>query len=190
MNGQHFKGDGSGILQGLASQDEEALESLYDDYFPMISRMVTDNHGSTDDARDLFQEGLIVLYEKARDPEFVLACKLKTYLYAVCRHLWLKQLHQRQKQFLVSANGTEDIPGNLEEDLETHREKEGRFRIMGEALEKLGQPCRSLLEHFYVQQLSMQEIAEKFGYTNPENAKTQKYKCLSRLKKIFFDQYK
>lgn len=156
----------------------------------MVCRMVTSNHGSADDARDLFQEALIVLYERACDPDFRLQCKLKTYLYAVCRHLWLKQLQQRQKQFLVKENGTEDLPANLEEDLETHREKEGRFRIMSDSLDKLGQPCKSLLEHFYLQQLSMQEIAEKFGYTNPENAKTQKYKCLNRLKKIFFDQYK
>ena len=29
-----------------------------------------------------------------------------------------------------------------------------------------------------------------FGYTNADNAKTQKYKCLMRLKKLFFAQYK
>jgi hypothetical protein len=34
----------------------------------------------------------------------------------------------------------------------------------------------------------MEEIAEKFGYTNADNAKTQKYKCLQRLKKYFFEK--
>jgi hypothetical protein len=33
----------------------------------------------------------------------------------------------------------------------------------------------------------MDEIAEKFGYTNSDNAKNQKYKCLQRLKKYFFE---
>jgi hypothetical protein len=36
---------------------------------------------------------------------------------------------------------------------------------------------------------SMEEITEKFGYTNADNAKNQKYKCLKRLKKVFFDTY-
>ena len=36
----------------------------------------------------------------------------------------------------------------------------------------------------------MIEIASFFGYTNADNAKNQKYKCLMRLKKLFFAQYK
>jgi predicted DNA-binding protein YlxM (UPF0122 family) len=48
----------------------------------------------------------------------------------------------------------------------------------------------TILEDYYLHKKSMQEIAEKFGYTNAENAKNQKYKCLMRLKKLFFDQYK
>jgi hypothetical protein len=35
----------------------------------------------------------------------------------------------------------------------------------------------------------MQELASEFGYTNADNAKNQKYKCLMRLKKLFFSQY-
>jgi hypothetical protein len=35
----------------------------------------------------------------------------------------------------------------------------------------------------------MQQLAEMFGYTNADNAKNQKYKCLMRLKKLFFSQY-
>jgi hypothetical protein len=35
----------------------------------------------------------------------------------------------------------------------------------------------------------MDDITEKFGYTNADNAKNQKYKCLKRLKKTFFEVY-
>ncbi len=52
------------------------------------------------------------------------------------------------------------------------------------------EPCKTLLEAFYINKKNMQEIAATFGYTNAENAKTQKYKCLVRLKKLFFSQYK
>jgi hypothetical protein len=55
------------------------------------------------------------------------------------------------------------------------------------AIEQLGEPCRTLLEDFYMGNLTMEQISEKFGYTNADNAKNQKYKCLQRLKKIFFD---
>ena len=61
---------------------------------------------------------------------------------------------------------------------------------MNKAINSLGEPCKSLLEAFYLKKKNMQEIATVFGYTNAENAKNQKYKCLMRLKKIFFDDYK
>jgi hypothetical protein len=50
----------------------------------------------------------------------------------------------------------------------------------------LGEPCKTIIEEFYLNSRSMQEICEQFGYTNADNAKTQKYKCLQRLKKLFF----
>lgn len=59
---------------------------------------------------------------------------------------------------------------------------------MQQSISKLGEPCKSILEAFYFKKQNMQEIAENFGYTNAENAKNQKYKCLMRLKKLFFKQ--
>ena len=53
---------------------------------------------------------------------------------------------------------------------------------------KLGEPCNTIISDFYLYDASMQDICEKFGYTNPDNAKNQKYKCLVRLKRIFFIQ--
>jgi hypothetical protein len=58
------------------------------------------------------------------------------------------------------------------------------------ALDSLGEPCRSILEDFYIAELNMEDIRVKFGYTNADNAKNQKYKCLQRLKKVFFTNYK
>lgn len=73
-----------------------------------------------------------------------------------------------------------------QEEVRQFEEEEKRFEKLGSAIDMLGEPCRSLLKDFYYQDLSMTEIAEKFGYTNADNAKTQKYKCLQRLKKLYF----
>ena len=82
----------------------------------------------------------------------------------------------------------ETVP--VEEDLEAHEKINKQYAVMRSAMGKIGEPCKSLLESFYVNHKSMQEIAAFFGYTNSDNAKTQKYKCLMRLKKLFFAQYK
>ena len=74
----------------------------------------------------------------------------------------------------------------IEDEMIEIEEKENRFTKMDTALRALGEPCRSIIEDFYIRDFSMENISEKFGYTNPENAKNQKYKCLQRLKKLFF----
>ena len=77
----------------------------------------------------------------------------------------------------------------VEEDLEMAEKKDEEFQLMESAFGKLGEPCKSLLEAFYIKKKSMSELVEIFGYTNADNAKNQKYKCLMRLKKLFFAQY-
>ncbi len=177
------------LLKGLAVNDKQAVEQIYRDNYNTIQAFILNNNGSTDDARDIFQEAMIVLYAKAQSAEFELTSQLKTYIYSVCRRLWLKKLNQMQRY----SNGFSDkfeetIP--VEEDIEHHEKKDADFALMEAALGKIGEPCKSLLDAYYVQKKHMQQIAVEFGYTNADNAKTQKYKCLMRLKKLFFAQYK
>ncbi|MGB8192776.1 MAG: sigma-70 family RNA polymerase sigma factor [Chitinophagaceae bacterium] len=176
------------LLQGLASNDRQSVEALYRQHYKMIQALIINNQGTTDDARDIFQEALIVLYEKARSGSFELNCQIKTYLYSVARRLWLKRLQQLQKFVTDMASMEETVP--VEDEIEAQEQRNAEYQMMEKAMMHLGEPCRSLLEAFYLQKKNMTEIAGNFGYTNADNAKNQKYKCLMRLKKIFFDNYK
>ena len=175
-------------LEGLARNDRASVESIYREHFLMVEQLIINNNGTGDEARDIFQEAMIVLYEKARSGSFELNCLLKTYIYSVCRRLWLKNLSQQQRFSRTVDLLEETVP--VEEELERHGKLNTDFLLMENAMVKIGEPCKSLLDAYYIQKKGMQEIADNFGYTNADNAKTQKYKCLVRLKKLFFAQYK
>ncbi|WEK18009.1 MAG: sigma-70 family RNA polymerase sigma factor [Candidatus Pedobacter colombiensis] len=172
------------VVLGILNNSEEALNKLYTGYFPMILQFILNNNGDEDDAKDVYQEGIIVLYNKIKSGNFELSSKLKTYIYSVCRRIWLKKLSQQSKK----TNDVTDFDDliSVEEDVEQHEEKDLQFEKMQSALLHLGEPCKTIIQDFYLNNLSMQNICEKFGYTNTDNAKTQKYKCLQRLKKLFF----
>ena len=176
------------LLKGLATNDKKAIETIYRENYSSIQSFIIKNNGYPDDARDIFQEAMIVLYEKATSGNFELTCQIKTYLYSVCRRLWLKRLQQLQRFNPAVETIEETVP--VDEELNNYEKRNADLLLMEKALGKIGEPCKSLLEAFYLQKKSMPEIAESFGYTNADNAKTQKYKCLVRLKKIFFAQYK
>ena len=175
------------LLEGLAKNDRKAIESIYKDNYNMVQSLILNNNGSADDAKDVFQEAMVVLYEKVKSGTFELNCQIKTYVYSVSRRLWLKKLVQLNR-FNLSDGQEETIA--VEEDLEEHQRRDQEFGMMEKAMSSLGEPCKSLLEAFYLQKRNMHEIAASFGYTNADNAKNQKYKCLMRLKKAFFTQYK
>lgn len=174
----------SEIILGILNDSKEILNRLYITYFPMVLQLVLNNNGSEDDAKDVFQESVIVLYNKVKSGNFELNSKLKTFLYSVCRRLWLKRLNAQRRTVRNLEDFSEFLP--VEEDLEKHEEKDRQFAMMEQALNQLGEPCKTIIEDYYIQNRSMQEICLKFGYTNADNAKTQKYKCLQRLKKLFF----
>jgi RNA polymerase sigma factor (sigma-70 family) len=176
------------LLEGLAANDKKAVETIYRENYLTIQSFIVKNNGYPEDARDIFQEAMIVLYEKVTSGSFELTCQIKTYLYSVCRRLWLKKLQQMQRFNPATETVDEVIP--VEEEMDAHEKRNADLIVMENALTKIGEPCKSLLEAYYLQKKSMPEIAEFFGYTNADNAKTQKYKCLVRLKKIFFTQYK
>jgi len=180
--------DESHLLKGLATSDKKAVETIYKENYNMVQALIINNNGSADDAKDIFQEAMIVLYEKVRSGTFELNCQIKTFVYSVSRRLWLKRL-QQQNRYAAPGDSMENVVA-VEEDLDEHEQRNAEYEMMEKAISNLGEPCKSLLEAYYLQKQNMQVIAANFGYTNADNAKNQKYKCLMRLKKIFFAHYK
>jgi len=172
------------VILGVLNNSKDALNKLYKAYYAMVLQFILNNNGDEDDAKDVYQEAIIVLYNKIKEGNFELSSKLKTYIYSVCRRIWLKKLNLNSKK-TGNITDYEDVL-IVEEDVVEHEEKDAAFVKMQSALDHLGEPCKTIIQDFYIHDLSMQDICEKFGYTNTDNAKTQKYKCLQRLKKIFF----
>lgn len=174
------------ILRGIEVGNNLVIQKLYKLYFPPIEKMIINNQGSREEAQDIFQETVIVLYDKVIHGNFELSSKLKTFLYAVSKRLWLKQLTRGASKY--HSDLIDDLEDSLaaEEAIEEHTITEANLTHMEDALNNLGEPCKTILQDFYIKNASMLDICEKFGYTNADNAKNQKYKCLQRLKKMFF----
>jgi len=176
----------SEVILGILNNSDAALKKLYVAYFPMVLQLIINNNGNEDDAKDIYQEAIIVLYNKVKAGDFELSSKLKTYIYSICRRLWLKRLAQLNRYGGDIRDFEEYLP--VDDAVEEHGDRDLQFDKMESALQLLGEPCKTIMEDFYIYNRSMQEICERFGYTNADNAKTQKYKCLQRLKKLFFQQ--
>ncbi len=169
------------FIEGIRNDNDAVMSRVYKSYYPMIEHFIITNGGITEEAKDIYQEAFIVLYENLQNSDFQLSCKIKTYLYSICRRLWLKRFTYKTKYQGNLTDSEEFI--EVDEDGNA-AQNEMLFGLMEESLAKLGEPCKTILEDYYIKDMNMVQIAEKMGYTNADNAKNQKYKCLTRLKKI------
>lgn len=186
---RHFEADNQ-LVRSLAIGDRASFRQVYLDGFPMVKRMIIAMQGTESDAYDIFQDCMSIIYLKAKDENLVLSCKLTTFITSIAKRLWLKKLTKDNRHLQDHAsyiyNADDRIVDSMV-DLADYELKEIQFSFLQTALEKLGNPCAEILKEFYLKDKSMKEIAEIFNYTNPDNAKNQKHKCLKRLKKIYFE---
>lgn len=170
------------IVKELKNGNTRVFKNLYD-HFPMIASMVIKNNGSKEDAKDLFQNALIIFYKNVLKPDFQLTAKLSSYLYAICDRNWKKILtrdkHRHQSDI---DNITPPQVSPKEFELASSQTKSLKD-FLQEILENIGEPCKSLLIMHEFQKLNMTEIKEKMGYANEHTARQQKYKCIQKIKK-------
>lgn len=177
----------SEIIESIrASKTSEAFIRLYD-YYPAVKKLIVNNGGNSDDAKDVYQEALIIICKKVRNADFVLTSSLNTYLYSVCNYIWKDELKKRKKSQYVEL-----LPGiekNIEQDLEYALENEKISKLAEQSLLTLGKRCREILKLFYFDSWSMEKIAKQFNYRSEKIARNQKYKCLEAAR-IKLDEYK
>ena len=168
------------VFDRIQRGDEKALEVVYKKYYRMMTKLVISNSGTEDEARDVYQDALIVFWQKARSGNLVLTSKISTYIYSICQNLWRKELDRKKRL----SNEERDAHEIMDTD------KPEREKIIAKCIDQLGETCKKVLMYYYFDEMSMQEIAEKLGFANTDTAKTKKYKCKQKLDELVKAQYK
>jgi RNA polymerase sigma factor (sigma-70 family) len=161
-------------LRGSFSLGREAVfEQLYRDCFPSVARMVKTLGGKQPDAEDIFQECLIILYEKSVGGELDIESSLHAYVLGIARNLWIRE--RKTNHSLLELNEAISIPDHFSEP-EPPRLR--MYRFMAAA----GRRCMEILQAFYYQKLSAAQLASDFGFQSARSATVQKHKCLEKVR--------
>jgi RNA polymerase sigma factor (sigma-70 family) len=169
-------------LSELRNKDNAAYKLLYAFYYPGIERFVTRNSGTPSDAKDVFQETIIVLLDKVPKEDFVLTSSIKTYINAVAKNLWLKRLREAKRATSL------EIDYDLEEmtlsEWEQKEEKLLKRNVLQRVFDKLTRHCVIFLTKTFLSGASREQLMEQMGYKNSHTFDNQKYKCLEQARKI------
>jgi RNA polymerase sigma factor (sigma-70 family) len=180
------------IIDGLKGRDNGIIRYIYKEYYPTIKFLITTNSGTETDAEDVFQDALVVLYRKIAKENLILTSSFKTFLYSICRNLWLQRLDRRvfSNEFLEMEDLSE-----LQESvhLEQPEEEQEKYRLFQQHFLQLSHDCQKVLRLF-MGKTSLKEIADIMGFKTEKYAKTRKFMCKEKLKNSiindpFFKKY-
>lgn len=166
------------ILKLIVNGDRKTLTAVYHDCFPAILQLVLKNSGEFEDAEDVFQEALVVLYRKAKENSFELHCSLSTYLYSVCRYMWLDRLRKQSKTIGI-IDGEQEIV-DLDNGIEETIDQNEKYALYQKHFQTIGEGCQKLLKLFF-EGKNMKMITQIMGFGSEQYARKRKFNCKEKL---------
>ena len=164
-------------MDGLLHNDTFVLRALYKEHFPAVRTFVLRNNGSLDDAQDVFQEAMSVLWLKVREDALAQGMEPGAFLFKVARNKWLDQLRSAMHKHMRVVP-VEHMPEPADEGTEGADERIQRLR---DVYDRMDQRCRDVLGRFYYQRQDLATIARAMD-VEEESIRTIKYRCMMKLR--------
>jgi RNA polymerase sigma factor (sigma-70 family) len=171
--------DLSQLIRGIQQRDHNTLSDVYRKYYPLVFGYIKKHGGLETDAKDVFQESIIVIYNLIQADQFEIKTDFGSFLIGVAKRIWLKKIrrdtiHERFVAYSVPTETTEDHPSDVE------LEGEMELALIRKHILNLGEECQKVLM-MSAEGLSNEEIAEQLGYKSEKIVRTKKYKCKEAL---------
>lgn len=167
------------IIEGILKEDYRILKKIYLNYYPGFLRYILSNSGNEEDAKDLFQDALVVIYMKARKNPFLLTSSFKTMLFSICRVLWMKMNSQKGRSYVDLEHRITDRVDE-QEDLLGDLIAMERRKLVLKHFKTLNDECRQILK-LAIDGTSLELIKNIMGYSSVQYTKNRKYNCKNIL---------
>jgi len=109
-----------------------------------------------------------------------LDCDFSTYLYSICKLLWIKALREKRNE-KSNIKELEELQ-KYQDDIIGSDVVSDKYAIYYKYIDKLDYDCRKVLRLFY-DGVNAKEIANIMGYKNENSARSKKFKCKEKLLK-------
>jgi RNA polymerase sigma factor (sigma-70 family) len=172
------------ILGAIHTGDDRVLEHLYKQVLPKVKSYIARNNGSNEDARDIFQDAVVIFYKYVKSGKFDGQHDIAGFIFSVSRNLWINSAKRKSKVVVLND---ETILNNAPENFADELLSKEREQYIVKLFSALGETCKQILLYSIYDKFSMKEIKEKMGFTSENVAKTKNYKCKQRLMQLVKD---
>jgi RNA polymerase sigma factor (sigma-70 family) len=172
------------LIAKIRSGGQSDLGWIYEKYRGEFLHWISREFNcSTDDSKDIYQLTILIFYDNVRSGKLEhLVSSIKTYLYGIGKNVARDNMRKVRRNTPINQQ-----PWLMEYLVDEADDKpdENLFVVAKKVLTNLGQPCQRLVELYYYEKKSMEEISVELNYKNADTAKNQKCKCMARLRALF-----
>lgn len=176
------------ILEGIENNNSFVIQYVYRKFFKIVSEYILKHGGCNEDVRDIFQDGIMVIYEQRKNNNLKIENAFGTYIYAVCKHKWLKNLRESGKMVWSEI---EDLNYEIEKngygkhflDIDELIYKETRARVYQSNFDKMSEECKKMLR-MVAKGLSIKEIQLRFNYKSDIFTYKKRSICKNRITEL------
>jgi len=169
------------LVKGLVEGKQSCIDFIYREYFPMVRSIVYTGNGNYEDAEDIFHDGLIVVYNRLVNKGLSLNSSLKTYLFSVCKNLWMRRCERKYRLMYGSESSVNEAEGDYSAEAE-EEERAEKLRLFNKHFMEMPEFCQTLLT-YYLNKTPLADIALTMNYKDAEYVKARKYYCKNLLRK-------
>lgn len=166
-------------LEGIRQGKSEVIQIIYHKYGKAIVHLVETKGGTREDAKDVLQEGMMLMYQKAKDPNFEISTSFLTYFYAVCRNIWLNKLRNRRVKEVTFDHKMLSMVEEVDVS-EAEIEQNEQYYLYRKKFLSLGKDCQKILDLF-LKKVSMADIMQEMGFSSINYTKKRKFMCKKKL---------
>ena len=169
------------LIHGIVSGNTTIIQRVYQLYAPRVSNYILKTGGTLEDAQDVFQDAIMIVYDKAQVADFKLTVQFYTYLFAICKQLWWR----KKKKKSYSEITTDDFEGYnlIEESFEATIISNEKHHLYQQCLQQISAICRKILA-LASNQIPMADIAKEMGFKSEGYARIRKLRCKNKLVEI------
>jgi|DewCreStandDraft_4_1066084.scaffolds.fasta_scaffold92582_2 RNA polymerase sigma factor (sigma-70 family) len=165
------------IIEGIRAHDYTVLSHIYERNYRIIENLVLSNGGTKDEAADVFQESMLIVYNKIRDNQLTLTAYFDTYLYGVCKLVW-KALLRKKNSYIPAEQVSERVMSD--EDVQWNMVQNEKHQLVWHYFSKLTADCQKVIRLFF-EGKSIREITEIMHYSSEQHTKNRRLRCKERL---------
>ena len=168
------------LANALLIGEAEKIEQIYQELFPKVCKYIVSNGGGEEDAKDVFQKGLLQLSLRLRAGRVKINSSFEGYFFTICKNLWKRE--QKKTERRVTNENVLPLQDEAVELAQSALEQE-KWELFHEYMESLAENCKRLLKRFFSKE-PYQKVAQEFGYATENVVRQRIFKCKKKLKEL------